>query len=255
MISVLSLLIVIALSMLVIRIGSVALLMTGLSEEVAKFQSLSAFSGTGFTTTESESILNVPIRRRIITMLIRLGSVGVVTSISTLLLSFVGAGQATTNRLLVLLVGVAGLWILSRNRAFNRMLTPLIEKMLSRYTSLDLRDYVSLLHLREDYRIAEIDIREYAWLANRTLEDLDLVEEGVLVLGVKRAGEEYVGVPPADLCLRPKDLLIIYGRKHRLDELSKRESGNQQAHDEARAQNKHDLEGQRRQMKRMNKES
>lgn len=204
MISVLSLLIVIALSMLVIRIGSIALVMTGLSEEVAKFQSLSAFSGTGFTTTESESILNVPIRRRIITMLIRLGSVGVVTSISTLLLSFLGAGQATSERILVLAVGVACLWFLSRNKAFNRILTPIIEKLLSRYTSLDLRDYVSLLHLREDYRIAEIDIREYSWLANQTLQDLDLVEEGVLVLGVKRTGEEYIGVPPADLRLRPR---------------------------------------------------
>ncbi|SDL75372.1 TrkA-C domain-containing protein [Salinimicrobium catena] len=254
MVSVISLLIVIALSMLVIRIGAVALLMTGLSEEVAKFQSLSAFSGTGFTTTESESILNVPIRRKIITLLIRLGSVGVVTSISTLLLSFVGAGQATSERLIVLLIGVGGLYFLSRNKAFNRVLTPMIEKILSRYTSLDLRDYVSLLHLKEDYRIAEIDIREHAWLADKTIEELDLVEEGVLVLGVKRTGEEYVGVPPADLRLKAKDLLIIYGKKNRLDELSKRESGNEEAHDEAKAQNKIDQQGQRRQTERMNKE-
>lgn len=255
MISVLSLLLVIALSMLVIKIGSIALVMTGLSEEVAKFQSLSAFSGTGFTTTESESILTVPIRRRIITLLIRLGSVGVVTSISTLLLSFLGAGQATSQRILVLAIGVAGLWFLSRNKAFNRILTPVIEKLLSRYTSLDLRDYVSLLHLREDYRIAEIDIREHTWLANKSLQDLDLAEEGVLVLGVKRTGEEYIGVPPADLCLRPKDLLILYGRKHRLDELSRRESGNQEAHDEAMIENQYDLEGQRKKTDRMNKEN
>lgn len=241
--------------MLVIKIGSIALVMTGLSEEVAKFQSLSAFSGTGFTTTESENILNVPIRRRIITLLIRLGSVGVVTSISTLLLSFLGAGQATSQRILVLAIGVAGLWFLSRNKAFNRILTPVIEKLLSRYTALDLRDYVSLLHLREDYRIAEIDIREHTWLANQSLQDLDLAGEGVLVLGVKRAGEEYIGVPPADLCLRPKDLLILYGRKHRLDELSRRESGNQEAHDEAMIENQYDLEGQRKKTDRMNKKN
>lgn len=240
--------------MLVIKIGAIALVMTGLSEEVAKFQSLSAFSGTGFTTTESESILNVPIRRRIITMLIRLGSVGVVTSISTLLLSFLGAGQATSERILVLAIGVVGLWFLSRNKAFNRILTPVIERLLSRYTSLDLRDYVSLLHLREDYRIAEIDIRDYSWLANQTLQDLDLVEEGVLVLGVKRTGEEYIGVPPADLFLRPKDLLILYGRKHRLDELSRRESGNKKAHNEAMVENQYDLEGQRKKTDRMNRE-
>ena len=216
MVSVMSLLLVIALSMLVIKIGSIALLMTGLSEEVAKFQSLSAFSGTGFTTKESESILKVPIRRKIVSLLIRLGSVGVVTSISTLLLSFLGAGSATVERLLVLGTGVVVLLILARNKTFNRLLNPVIERMLSKYTSLDLRDYVSLLHLKEDYRIAEIDIRQHNWLANQTIQDLNLIDEGVLVLGVKRYGEEYIGVPPTDLRLRAHDLLVLYGRKKRL---------------------------------------
>lgn len=96
MISVVSLLIVLALSMLVIRIGAVAFLMTGLSEEVAQFQALSAFSGAGFTTGEAENIVKHPARRRIASLLIRLGSVGVVSSIATLLLSFVGAGRGDT---------------------------------------------------------------------------------------------------------------------------------------------------------------
>ncbi|WP_029037082.1 TrkA C-terminal domain-containing protein [Salinimicrobium xinjiangense] len=252
MISVMSLLLVIALSMLVIKIGSIALLMTGLSEEVAKFQALSAFSGTGFTTTEAESILKVPIRRRIISVLIRLGSVGVVTSISTLLLSFLGAGSATTERLLVLGLGVVVLLILAKNKTFNRLLNPVIERLLSRYTALDLRDYVSLLHLQEDYRIAEIDIREHNWLANQTIQDLNLTDEGVLVLGVKRAGEEYLGVPPTDLRLRPRDLLVLYGRKKRLKELATRGGGNKEAHQEAKDQNKKDVEGQRAQLERMN---
>lgn len=252
MISVVSLLLVIALSLLVIKIGSIALVMTGLSEDVSKFQALSAFSGTGFTTTESESILKVPIRRRIISVLIRLGSVGVVTSITTLLLSFLGAGQATTERLLVLLAGVVALLILARNEAFNRVLNPLIERMLSRYTTLDLRDYVSLLHLQEDYRIAEIDIKEHNWLANRSIGELDLTGEGVLVLGVKRVGEEYVGVPPTNLRLRPRDLLVLYGRKRRLREIASRGSGNEEAHHAAIDETKTHREGQQAQTERMN---
>lgn len=252
MVSVLSLLLVIALSMLVIKIGAVALLMTGLSEEVAKFQALSAFSGTGYTTTESESILKVPIRRRIITALIRLGSVGVVTSISTLLLSFIGAGEATIERLVVLGSGVVILFFLARSHRFDRLITVIIKRLLSRYSALDLRDYVSLLHLQEDYSIVEIDISEHNWLANRPIEDLDLNEEGVLVLGVKREGQEYVGVPPTDLCLRPRDLLVLYGRTERLQELSTRSSGNKMAHQAAMAENRKDLEGQREQLKRMN---
>lgn len=250
MVSVVSLLVVVALSMLVIRIGTVALSMTGLSEEVAKFQSLSAFSGTGFTTDEAETVVKDPARRRIATVLIRLGAIGVVSSIATLLLSFVGAGGATPERLLVLGLGVLALLTLARSRAFSRVLTPLIERVLARYTTLELRDYADLLHLREDYRIVEVEVRAHTWLTDRAIGELDLAGEGVLVLGVKRSGGDYVGAPPADLRLRPEDLVVLYGRRHRLHELSTRASGDHAAHREARAEHAHDRGEQREQLER-----
>lgn len=252
MISVVSFLLIFALSMLVVRIGSIAFEMTGLSAEVAHFQSLSAFSGTGFTTDEAESVVKSPARRQIAVLLIRLGSVGLVTSISTMLLSFTGAGKAAPERLLVLGLGVVLLIGLARSRAFNRLLTPLIERLLARYTSLDLKDYSSLLHLRDDYRIVEVDIKEQTWLANHTIGELHLSDEGVRVLGVKRSGENYIGAPPTDLLLLPGDLLVLYGRKHRLHEISSRASGNQVAHHESKAEHEKDLDEQRKQIDRMN---
>lgn len=186
-----------------------------------------------------------------VTLLIRIGSVGVVTSIATLLLSFVGAGPATPRRLLVIVLGGIGLLVLARSRTFNRMLTPLIERSLARYTTLPLRDYADLLNLREDYRIAEIDVGEDTWLANQELKDLHLSDEGVLALGVKRSGEDYIGAPPADFCLRPGDLLLVYGREHRLQELSTRTSGDEAAHREAKNEHEQDLDEQRKQIKQM----
>lgn len=138
MTAVISLLIVVALSLLVVRVGAVALMMTGLSQEVARFQALSAFSGTGFTTGEAEAIVKHPARRRIVAILIHLGSAGVVTAISTLLLSFIGAGQAAPERLLVLATGVLLLIGLARSHTLNRLLTPLIRHILSRYATLEL---------------------------------------------------------------------------------------------------------------------
>lgn len=248
MVAVASLLLVVALSMLVIRIGTVALSMTGLSEEVARFQSLSAFSGTGFTTDEAETVVKDPARRRVATLLIRLGAIGVVSSIATLLLSFVGAGAATPDRLLILGLGVLALLALARSRAFHRMLTPIIERLLARYATLELRDYADLLHLRGDYRIVEVDIQEHTWLADRAIGELDLAGEGVLILGVKRSGGDYVGAPPADLRLRPADLLVLYGRKHRLHELATRAPGDQVAQREARAEHARDRGEQRKQL-------
>ncbi len=49
MFAVISLLAILSLSMLIVRIGAVALTMTGLSRDTASLQALSAFSGAGFT--------------------------------------------------------------------------------------------------------------------------------------------------------------------------------------------------------------
>ena len=88
MLPVVSFLVVISLSLLVIRIASVALVHTGLSREAARFQAHSAFTGVGFTTSESEKIVSHPVRRRIVMTLMLFGNVGIVTAMSALLLTF-----------------------------------------------------------------------------------------------------------------------------------------------------------------------
>lgn len=60
----LTLILVIAVSMLVTKIATVALTHTGMSRENAKFQARSAFTGVGFTTNAAEKIVRHPVRRR-----------------------------------------------------------------------------------------------------------------------------------------------------------------------------------------------
>ena len=69
MIAIISLLVTIALSLFVMRIGTTALMLTGVSRELARFQSRSAFTGVGYTTKESESITTHPVRRQIVMLL------------------------------------------------------------------------------------------------------------------------------------------------------------------------------------------
>lgn len=54
--AVLPLIVIFILFILVVRIATVILKMTGLDENTARFQSVSAFTGTGFTTKEAEVI-------------------------------------------------------------------------------------------------------------------------------------------------------------------------------------------------------
>ena len=70
---------VVAISAFVVKIATVALKMTGLEEKKAHFQALSAFTGTGFTTHDSELVLENDIRRKIIIVLMVLGNAGLIT--------------------------------------------------------------------------------------------------------------------------------------------------------------------------------
>ena len=76
-------LLVITVSFVIVRIGAIAFNLTGLEWSLAKFQALSCFSTTGFTTRESELIVSDPKRRRIASILMVLGNAGLVTLVAT----------------------------------------------------------------------------------------------------------------------------------------------------------------------------
>jgi len=157
MYALISLIIVISLSLLVVRIGTVALTMAGVSKDVASFQSLSAYSGAGFTTEEAEEMVAYPARRRVVKTLIRLWNVGLVTTVATLVLSFTDP-TARLERLLVLLAAAGALAALAQSNTFHRLLTPVIERALSHTGTFEIRDYVGLLALDRDFCIADITL-------------------------------------------------------------------------------------------------
>lgn len=232
-----SVLVAISLSLLITRIATEALTLTGLSRSSAGFQARSAFTGSGFTTNESEQVVNHPVRRRIIMWLMFLGNAGIITVISSLVLTFISTGGFTEwlPRLLFLLLGIGLLWLVATNQAFNRFLTRWVRLALRRWTDLDVRDYASLLHLRGDYQVMEIQVEAEDWLANKRLDELNLRDEGIVILGIQREDKTYIGAPHGSSCISPGDLLILYGRKSGLMELDTRDAGatGEKAHEDA----------------------
>ncbi|MCM1982423.1 TrkA C-terminal domain-containing protein [Lyngbya confervoides] len=229
--------IAITLSLLITRIATEALTFTGLSRASAKFQARSAFTGTGFTTAESASVVEHPVRRRIIMWLMLLGNAGVITVMSSLILTFVSSGSLGdgVSRFAILTLGLALIWGLGTNRAFNRVLTRWVRWSLRRWIRLDIHDYASLLHLRDEYQVMEIAVDEDNWIAHKTLQESKLRDEGLVVLGIERDDQSYVGAPNGQTYVCPGDLLILYGRRTALMELDLRREGwaGEQAHHQA----------------------
>ena len=231
MIAVVSLLVVIVVSLLVVRIATVALSLTGLSRQSARFQARSAFTGSGFTTSESESVVQHPVRRRIIMLLMLVGNAGIVTAITSLVLSFVttdeaaGVSGAMWFRVLALIVGLTALWMAAYSSWIDQRLSRWIARALKTWTDLEIRDYAGLLRLTGDYVVAELTVESDDWLAERSLRELKLADEGVLILGVERGDGSYIGAPRGDAVPSAGDTVLLYGREDVLSNLDQRRSG------------------------------
>lgn len=221
MIAVASLLIVVAVSLLVTRIATVALASTGLGRDVARFQARSALTGVGFTTSEAESVVSHPIRRRVVMTLMLIGNAGLVTILGSLVFSFAGGVDQSAKlvRLGLILGGLLGIWLLSRSRRVDRWLTRLAGAYLSRYTNLRTYDYVPLLHLAGEYAIRELRVREEDTLSGQSLGKLELPDDDLLVLGIHRGLNDYEGLPGEDAVVGPGDALVLYGRTDALARL------------------------------------
>jgi hypothetical protein len=231
MIALLSLLSVLVISIVVVRVATVALTLTGLSQELARFQARSALTGAGFTTSESENVVSHPVRRRIIMTLMVLGNAGIITVVSSLILSFVnrdptrGLSGALWFRILILIVGLSVLWWIAHSRWIDRWMSRWITRALKRWTDLEIRDYAGLLRLAGEYAVVELEIESGDWLAEESLQALRLADEGVLVLGIERPDGVYIGAPRGESRLVPRDRILLYGRQDVLDDLDRRRAG------------------------------
>ena len=154
--AVLAVVVVLSVSLLVARIGSAALALTGLSREVARFQARSAFFGVGFTTSEAETVVGHPVRRRIVLWLILLGNAGIVGVLASVVLSLTEGGGPTVTRLGALAAMLVFFAFVASSRWVDQWMSRLIDRGLRRWTDLDTRDYEDLLHLAGDYAVSEL---------------------------------------------------------------------------------------------------
>ena len=228
MLAIVSLIIILALSITVTKVATIILKHTGLSEQSARFQARSAFTGVGFTTKESEKVVNHPVRRKTLMVLMLLGNMGIVTSMSSLLIAFVGQQQdfgPSWLKVFLIISGMVAIWIMASSTIVEKSLSLLVEKVLKNYSSLEIKDYASLLHLQGNYRISEQAVTKDMWICDKQLKEIKLWKEGILLLGIKRLNGDFIGAPMVANHIEAGDELILYGHLDKLRQLAEREYG------------------------------
>ncbi len=208
----LSTLIVIFFLVLFVRAAAVALEMTGLDKKTALFQALSAFSRTGFTTQEAESIVNHPVRRKIVILLMILGTAGFATVIITATSHIVTMEDYRLPiDVLILVVGLYLIYIVATRKGFITKWEDFIAVKLVKSSSFeDVGQTEDLLHLPEDNGLVRASITEKSPCIGTSLLESGLSENGLVVLGIER-GKSWIPLPKAKERIPEGDKIVVYG--------------------------------------------
>jgi len=221
--------IVLIASFIAVRIGAIAFQLTGLEWSLAKFQALSCFSGTGFTTKEAELITGNPQRRRIATILIILGNAGLVTMIASVA-SALNPQQALWAKLsesflpfsvprylaplinlLLIVVALYVIYRVSTNKKFVRKLTGILRAKIIRKEIFKPVSFEELLLLAGGYGVSKIDVSADNPLIDKTLAESELRKSDIMILAIVRA-DVTIPNPSADTKILPGDELISFGK-------------------------------------------
>ncbi len=212
--------VMLVITVMVRKVATVALKLTGLDEQTASFQALSALTSTGFTTREAELILSHPMRRRIISLLMIIGNVGLVVIIAGLVSSFLTIISFwSIFRFVILIVALYLIFKMATYTRAARFLSKKIEKKLREKFKLQKRAIGRILDLGEDFGIGEITLHEGSPSVGKTLAASDLPQKKILVLAIER-DEEKILVARGNHKLHAGDNLICYGSFTEMTEIT-----------------------------------
>ncbi len=192
-------------------LGTIALETTGLERTKARFQALSALTGTGFTTSEAESIVNHPKRRRIATWLIFIGNAGIIAFLILLIL-YLRAGLMTPTipHIIIVILPLLLIILFVRFGIVDKLSSAIVRSLHkgSSTTGLALDE---LLLQTGEYGIVRLTVKLHEDMQNFKLKDYNLPDKENSILAIER-GNTVLPFPGENELLLQGDRLLCYGK-------------------------------------------
>jgi hypothetical protein len=220
-------------------VGSLAFELTGMSTQKAFFQSLSCFTGTGFTTSESELITRHRERRKIACVLMILGNVGAISLIATMAnhiqdifknpsgyigIPFTDIGthiQPNLLELIKILLAAIALYLIYHffiNSSISQKLFKLVKNKMKKMKIIHPSVCEDLVEGISDYDIIKLKVSPESKFCDKSLAESELrSQHKIQILAVER-DSEITTHPENTFTIKAGDLLICYGdRKEIID--------------------------------------
>jgi amino acid transporter len=204
--------------------GSIALEATGMERKKARFQALSALTGTGFTTREAEDIVGHPRRRLIATWLMFLGSVGIILFLLIfLVIILVGIKPAQPMSPVIIILSALpplALMVLFWLGVLDKLGTKIANWMKrSAYFTAELSSR-EIVHQSGDYSVARLTIGIKAPEVGCKISDTSLAKHKITILAIER-GDKTLAFPEAKETVLAGDHLLCYGKTAEISRILK----------------------------------
>ncbi|MFD6440475.1 hypothetical protein ACFWDG_11825 [Peribacillus sp. NPDC060186] len=205
---------------LVIEISVTLLKLTGLKNTVARFQVISMLTGTGFTTDESKSIIDHPVRRKISMFLILFGAFSLAVIISSISILLTDDLRLMELSFIIGILVVLGIFVKTpfiNNKISNKMHSEM-------YNHYELWEHPieEVLFLEDEDVVMEIDIYEDSEFIDA--KAFDVISQGadINILFIE-SGEVKIRKELYEYKIKLGDNLFLYGNKKEIEETFSKE--------------------------------
>ncbi|MEA4939034.1 MAG: TrkA C-terminal domain-containing protein [Christensenella sp.] len=205
---------------LLIEILSIVLKLTGLELNKARFQVISILTHTGFTTRESELIVQHPTRRRIASALMIISYVAQITLITLLFNVLTQASQNILGTAIALSIMMLFVIVVTQSKYLSERFDKVTEKLLkNKIKKMNSNGRIEqVLNLSPEFSIYELIVDTESFICDKTLQELQMKEHYIQILKIDR-GSEMIDFPRADTKVLAGDRMIVYGKIDALTQL------------------------------------
>ncbi|MEZ4322106.1 MAG: TrkA C-terminal domain-containing protein [Myxococcota bacterium] len=209
--SVIGLIVILAAAYVIVIAGASAYEITGLDRNAAVFQSLSAFTGTGFTTLQAEKVVEHKARRQITMVLIILGYAAAATVVATLVRSV--QVESLYDGLWHVAVALAA--VLMAYAFFHTNAALHLNDWIRRWVANRVHHepvlHDDLFNYKPGFGITRIEVPPASRVIGRKLRELPLKELQLQILLIEMADDTVV-VPDGNYTIQPLSHLVVFGR-------------------------------------------
>ena len=207
---------VIILFMIIAEIFTVLFRLTGLSEDKARFQTISLLTNCGFSTKESEIIMSVSSRRKIARVAMILGYIFSACLISAVVTLIFSLSQSQQDQfwvpILICLAVIALVVLIFKIKIVKKGFDNIIFKLGHKLSHKKNQNLIKIIDNYGPNSIAEITLsiipEEFV---NKTIEQIKIKQNyGILILAITRGTKTISNVQKEDI-FQPNDIITVYG--------------------------------------------